>query len=118
VLLVLLVQLPPDHPAPLWCPGGSCGALLSLWRLRRPTPPLRLGSRQIAMPQVRMPNLPDALLQFVLKVFSPFMYKTAVKVLQSNFSDPAGPLPARMEQKEEFYGAVQQRVDQYLAEQG
>jgi hypothetical protein len=46
-----------------------------------------------------MPNLPDALLHFVLKVFAPFMYKTALKVLQRSFKDPDGPLPARMRQK-------------------
>ena len=64
-----------------------------------------------------MPNLPDVLLHFVLKVFAPFVYKIAIKVLESNFKDQQQPLPARMRMRREFYDGLQARVDAYLAGQ-
>lgn len=59
-------------------------------------------------------HVPAMLLNFVLKVMSPFIFGTIQKVLKSEFSSPDKVLPSRMREKPELYGLVSPRIAEYI----
>lgn len=59
--------------------------------------------------------VPSALINFVLKIFSPFAYKQIKRVIATAFDDPASPFAQRIQQKVGFYGWIRSKVDRYLA---
>ena len=59
-------------------------------------------------------HVPAMLLNFVLKVMSPFIFGTIQKVLKSEFSSPDKVLPCRMREKPELYGLVSPRIAEYI----
>ena len=59
-------------------------------------------------------HVPAMLLNFVLKVMSPFIFGTIQKVLKSEFSSPDKVLPCRMREKPELYGLVGPRIAEYI----
>jgi hypothetical protein len=61
-----------------------------------------------------IPYVPPVLLNFVLKVMSPFMHRQMVKLLKDSFADPKQALPQRIQHKPELYEWVRQRVVKYL----
>ena len=58
-------------------------------------------------------HVPSVLLNFVLKVMSPFIYSTMRKVLSSHFQSPDQALPTRIRQKPELYALIGPRVQQF-----
>lgn len=58
-------------------------------------------------------HVPSVLLNFVLKVMSPFIYNTMRKVLSTHFKTPDQDLPTRIRQKPELYGLIGPRVQQF-----
>jgi hypothetical protein len=52
-----------------------------------------------------------------LQVFAPFMYRTVLKVLHNNFSDPQDALPQRMAAHHELYDMMRRRCEDFLAGQ-
>lgn len=59
-------------------------------------------------------HVPAMLLNFVLKVMSPFIFSTIQKVLKSEFSSPDKVLPTRMREKPELYGLVGPRIAEHI----
>ena len=62
----------------------------------------------------RIKHVPSVLLNFVLKVMSPFIFGTIQKVLKSEFSSPDKVLPTRMREKPELYGLIGPRIAEYI----
>lgn len=59
-------------------------------------------------------RVPAALITFVLKIMSPFLFNTIQKVLKSEFDSPGKDLPTRMREKPELYGLIAPRIDEYV----
>ena len=59
-------------------------------------------------------HVPAALITFVLKIMSPFLFNTIQKVLKSEFDSPEKVLPTRMREKPELYGLIAPRIDEYI----
>eukprot|EP00882_Tetradesmus_deserticola_P012675 GHRQ01013432.1.p1 GENE.GHRQ01013432.1~~GHRQ01013432.1.p1 ORF type:complete len:362 (+),score=121.86 GHRQ01013432.1:773-1858(+) len=58
-------------------------------------------------------HVPEAIISFVLKVFAPFFFNTALKVLASAFK-PGDPLPERMAARHQLYDMIMQRCTDFL----
>lgn len=59
--------------------------------------------------------VPEAIITFVLKVFAPFFFSAVVKVVESAFDEPDGPLPSRIAQRPELYSVMRERVEHFFA---
>lgn len=68
----------------------------------------------VANIETGMGNVPEAIIQFVLRVFAPFMYSTVLKVLHNTFDDPSQALPQRLLEHHELYDMVRQRCQDFL----
>eukprot|EP00878_Enallax_costatus_P030129 GHUV01032781.1.p1 GENE.GHUV01032781.1~~GHUV01032781.1.p1 ORF type:complete len:117 (+),score=42.31 GHUV01032781.1:782-1132(+) len=68
----------------------------------------------VANIETGMAYVPEAIIQFVLRVFAPFMYSAVLKVLHSTFDDPTQALPQRLVQHHELYDLLRQRCQDYL----
>eukprot|EP00775_Hariotina_reticulata_P008307 gene8307-8492_t len=84
--------------------------------------PVRGGQQQtrvvvVANVDTKLTVVSEVIIQFVLKVFAPFMYSTVVKVLRHNFSDPQDALPQRMAAHHELYDMMRRRCEDFLAGQ-
>ena len=58
-------------------------------------------------------HVPAVLLNFVLKVMSPFIYNTMNKVLKNEFNSPEKVLPTRIREKPELYGLIRPRIREF-----
>ena len=70
----------------------------------------RVRAQVIVHMQPPVKHVPSVLLNFVLKVMSPFIYNTMNKVLKTEFSSPDKVLPTRIREKPELYGLIGPRV--------
>ena len=59
-------------------------------------------------------HVPAMLLNFILKVMSPFIFGTIQKVLKTEFSSPDKVLPTRMREKPELYSLIRPRIAEYI----
>ena len=99
---------------------GSCLKLT-------PLPPRRGAAGSPAVPQVRSEmmihidahkaSVPTFVVQFVLKVLSPFIYKQVARLLKKNFHEQGDALPQRMLARAELYDTIRARVAEHLAAQ-
>eukprot|EP00879_Flechtneria_rotunda_P005552 GHRR01005845.1.p2 GENE.GHRR01005845.1~~GHRR01005845.1.p2 ORF type:complete len:215 (+),score=93.26 GHRR01005845.1:1005-1649(+) len=68
----------------------------------------------VANIETSMAYVPEAIIQFVLRVFAPFMYSAVVKVLTSTFGNPSEALPKRVAEHHKLYDQMRQRCQDYL----
>ena len=73
----------------------------------------RVRAEVITHMQPPVKHVPSVLLNFVLKVMSPFIYNTMKKVLSTHFKSPDQALPSRIKQKPELYGLIGPRVREF-----
>lgn len=62
-----------------------------------------------------MAFVPPIIINFVLMVMSPIVYRLAKYVVASHVRKPGTKLHERMKDREDFYERVDMRVHQYLA---
>ncbi|KAL4425457.1 hypothetical protein ABPG75_009473 [Micractinium tetrahymenae] len=63
-----------------------------------------------------IPFIPAFLLNFVLGVLAPYVYKQVVHVLDNSFADPASIYNQRIREQPHLYGLVQQRLAEFEGE--
>lgn len=83
----------------VWCVSGGQG---------------RVRASVIVHMDPHIKRVPAALITFVLKVMSPFLFNTIQKILKTEFDSPEKVLPTRMRQKPELYGLIAPRIDEYI----
>jgi hypothetical protein len=54
--------------------------------------------------------VPSMLVNFVLGILAPYIYRQMVNTLDSQFSEPDKPFPTRIREQPEFYGELQRRI--------
>lgn len=82
-----------------WCVSGGAG---------------RVRASVIVHMDPHIKRVPSALINFVLKIMSPFLFNTIQNVLKSEFDSPEKVLPIRMREKPELYGLIAPRIDEYI----
>ncbi|MEW5315341.1 MAG: hypothetical protein WDW38_006780 [Sanguina aurantia] len=63
----------------------------------------------------RIPHLPPAIISFVLRVLTPYLFNAAVQLLRKNFEHGDGPLAVRLRERTDLYGLIRKRVALFLA---
>jgi hypothetical protein len=54
--------------------------------------------------------VPSMLVNFVLGILAPYIYRQMVNTLDSQFSEPDKPFPTRIREQPEFYGELERRI--------
>ncbi len=74
----------------------------------------RTRGSMLAIIDPHLPMVPTFLINFVLRVLSPWVYSAMKKLLTNIFSDPSNEFPKRVARKTELYGLVRQRVAEFM----
>ena len=63
--------------------------------------------------------IPDAIISFVLKVFSPLVYQTVLRCLKKQFHSKSGSkLTEKLRERQSLYGPLAKHVERFLAKKG